>query len=206
MASLLDAAGPERRWRLTPPPLLISPSSRRRSASRLSNGDRARRRNQRGLASHEWLLLIAAVAGFTALATFVLAETVDDAVARAGADDPARLASARRAAALVENEAKTITPGASDGTWRLHLWGEWEDHFRAKCLNIQNAFRSAAITVTAEFKRPTNRHRDHAMVQAVAVGTGFEFKPKVARFLARADDDPPADKKPQVRCEVTTAP
>ena len=195
--------GRGRRRAPAPLPRPLSPSFRRKPESGLSDRVRSVRRNQRGLAGHEWLLLITAVAGFTALATFVLAETVDDAVARAGADDPARLASARRAATLVENEAKTITPEASGGTWRRHLWGEWADHFQTRCLNIRNAFRSAGVTVTAEFNHPKNRPRDESMVKPGGPDKG-KFETNVARALARANRDPPASGKPQVRCEVTT--
>lgn len=96
-----------------------------------------------GLASHQWLLLIGAVAGMGALAIFVLANTVDDAVDRAGADDPARLASARRAALLVESEATTITPES----WPLSTWGQWEKYFQARCENIETAYREHNIKV-----------------------------------------------------------
>lgn len=164
------------------------------------------RRGERGLASHEWLLLIAAVASFTALAVFVLAETVDDAAARAGADDLARLASARRDAALIENEAVTIVPAE----WRMVSWGEWADHFAKRCRNIHYAYRAHGYTVVTAFKPPVRLSESDPIIKESEESDRMiergssprEFKPRVAKALARADADPPTTGKPQVQCEV----
>ena len=161
-------------------------------------------RGQRGLASHEWLLLIAAAAGFTALAIFVLAETVDDAVGRAGADDPARLASARREALLVENEAVTIS--SVNEQWQLRRWGEWQDHFTTKCRNIENAYRAHGFEVVAEFEPPGppgGTDQEQAAKRSARMFGSGKIKDNVARALAAADAQPPTATKPQVRCEVS---
>ena len=159
-------------------------------------------RGQRGLASHEWLLLIAAAAGFTALAIFVLAETVDDAVDRAGADDPARLASARREARLVENEAVTIHSVGEGEDWQLRHWGEWQDHFTTKCENIGNAYRAHGFKVTAAFEPPVKPGTTEEERRKIPMFTGKEIENDAAEALAAADPDDPQARKPQVKCRV----
>jgi len=165
-----------------------------------------RGRGERGLASHEWLLLIAAAASFTALAVFVLAETVDDAVARAGADDPASRASAERDAALVENEAVTIVPA----DWKMRLWGEWADYYARRCRNVQNAYRAHGYTVVTAvdtdlppFKPPSDKSDEDRMIKVIPGPPEVRaFEVGVAEALARADPRPPSLGKPQARCEI----
>ena len=155
-----------------------------------------RRRGEQGLASHQWLLLIAAAASFTALAVFVLAETVDRAVDRAGEDEAAQRAAARRAGALIENEAVTILPGER----LMSLWGDWEDLFTRRCKDIAKAHRARGVTVDAVFKRPKGTPPKRAMI--VPNSGDPRFAAGVAEALARADRDPPELGKPQVSCKV----
>ncbi|MCY3786777.1 MAG: hypothetical protein OXG47_08655 [bacterium] len=148
--------------------------------------------------------MIAAVASFGALAVFVLTETVDDAVDRAGADDPARLASARHAARLVEIEAVTVTPA----NWPLHLWGEWEDYFDTKCQNIRNAFAAHGINVEEpEFRASSETNEADRRTEPIIMVTAGDpvvrtFTPGAQARLARADDTPPSATKPQAKCSV----
>ena len=111
------------------------------------------------------------MASFTALAIFVLAETVDNSVERAGAEQPAREATATHAARLVENEARTVTAD----NWPMHTWEEWETYFDTKCKNIGNAFLAHGIEVTSSFIRPSGKSDSDLIVspatKALTIGS-----------------------------------
>ena len=73
----------------------------------------SRRRNDRGLTTLEWLLIVAAVAGLAALAVVLVQNVVDD-TAEQISGSSARLTAARVAAAEITEEAKGEDEVSSD--------------------------------------------------------------------------------------------
>jgi len=90
-----------------------------------------RRRNDRGLTTLEWLLIVAAVAGLAALAVVLVQNVVDD-TAEQIADSSARLTAAEIAATEITADAKRDANGKS-GT---ELAGV-ESEARQKCERLR---------------------------------------------------------------------
>ena len=93
------------------------------------SGQGARRRGEQGLATLEWLLILAAVAGLAALAVTLVYYYVEDTGDRFAAPSPRRTAAQIQAAEVV-NAAKSAS--AAD----FATWSEWERYFGAKCGRI----------------------------------------------------------------------
>ena len=100
-----------------------------------------KRRDDSGLTTLEWLLIVAAVAGLAALAVVLVQNVVSD-TSEQIAGSSARLTAAKVSAASVEQEAKNADPTDE----RFNTWAEWENYFTDKCNRIQIVFSDAGIT------------------------------------------------------------
>ena len=109
------------------------------------------RRDDSGLTTLEWLLIVAAVAGLAALAVVLVQNVVSD-TSEQIAGSSARLTAAKVSAASVEQEAKNADPTDE----RFNTWPEWENYFTDKCNRIQIVFSDAGITtLTSDFATAT---------------------------------------------------
>ena len=77
-------------------------------------GSSNRRRNNRGLTTLEWLLIVAAVAGLAALAVVLVQNVVDD-TAEQIAGNSARGTAAQVAAAEITEDSKELTADTEEG-------------------------------------------------------------------------------------------
>lgn len=132
-----------------------------------------------GLATLEWLLIVAAVAGLAALAVVLVQSQVENTAERVS-DPDARTTSAIHSAFSVESDAK----GASAGDFST--WTDWEDHFRHQCALI------AVLYADAEVQVARNNFNG-------ATGGSAAFD---AAHAAAADDQAATSSKAQVQCEV----
>ena len=136
-----------------------------------------KRRDDSGLTTLEWLLIVAAVAGLAALAVVLVQRVVSD-TSEQIAGSSARETAARVAAQSIVQEAKNS--GITNTRWDTAA--KWDNYFTDKCNRIAITFSDAGITaMTANF-------------DAVA---GFT----VAALLA-ADDMAATATKAQAQCEV----
>lgn len=117
-----------------------APAVRRRSR---------RRRDDCGLTTLEWLLIVAAVAGLAALAVVLVTGVVGGTSERI-ADSSARHVAASLAAAEIVDESKA--PNGIDPDW--NTWEKWEEHFTQKCNQLAILYGDAGVAVTPDFKRP----------------------------------------------------
>lgn len=110
-----------------------------------------RKRDERGLTTLEWLLLVAAAAGIAALAIVLVQGVVDDTA------EDIRGSSARGQAALVAgqaiiDEAKADLDIANFGTGNTYvLTTDYIQYFDSKCRRLGITYADAGITVTAQF-------------------------------------------------------
>ena len=139
-----------------------------------------RPRGDRGLATLEWLLITAAVAGLAALAVVLVQVYVEDTGDRMSNPDP-RVTSAIHSASEVETKARAASAGHFD------QWAEWERHFAEKCSLIAVLYSDAAVEVVPKFTR--------------AVG-GTTFDTAAAGHAAVADEKAATNTKAQVQCVV----
>ena len=109
------------------------------------------KRDEAGLATLEWLLIVGAVAGLAALGVVLVYSTVEETGDRFAAPIP-RLTAAQVQAAEVVNEAKSA---AADD---FATWDDWERYFSGKCARIEITIGDERIGVTAnEFNGPTGQ-------------------------------------------------
>ena len=112
---------------------------------------RRRARNEKGLTTLEWLLIVAAVAGLAALAIVLVQGVVDDTA------EDIRGSSARGQAALVASQA-IIDQGAADfnatsiiGDGKFENQAEWALYYNSKCRRLGITYSDSDIKVKAQF-------------------------------------------------------
>ena len=109
------------------------------------------RRDDSGLTTLEWLLIVAAVAGLAALAV-VLVQNVIGETSEQIAGSSARKTAAEVAALSVEEESKTLEEAdvlTTDD--KFGTWAKWDTYFTAKCNRIGITFSDADVTITSDF-------------------------------------------------------
>ena len=137
-----------------------------------------------GLATLEWLLVVAAVAGLVALAVVLVQRVVDDTAGEVSASTP-RLAAAAVAALEVERNARAATSAAP----RTATWSDWAEHFTAKCARLMILYEDVALEVDAAFAAPT-------------ADSGTD--PISGAALAAATEAASSPSRPQVKCNIVT--
>lgn len=135
-------------------------------------------RGDLGLATLEWLLIVAAVAGLAALAVVLVQSQVEDTAEQISGSE-ARAASAIHSAFSVESDAT----GASAADFAT--WADWENHFTQRCSQIAVLYADAEVQVV------------HNEFNGVTGGGNFD-----AAIAAAADDTAATSTKAQVRCVV----
>ena len=134
-------------------------------------------RDEAGLVTLEWLLIVGAVAGLAALAVVLVYSTVEETGDRFAAPIP-RLTAAQIQAAELVNDAKSAAVDDFD------TWGDWERYFSSKCARIEIIINDDRITVTGnDFNGPT--------------GQTTAFNPAIA---LTADTAAPTASKAQANC------
>lgn len=142
---------------------------------------RTTRRNEAGLTTLEWLLIVAAVAGLAALAVVLVQNVVDDTAEQLGGAS-ARATAANVAADTVIREART----ADVNDARFNTWQRWELYFTARCERLEILYSDTNLDVNAVFKRPSNKNPGDDTATTA---------------LTKADEKVPGTDKPQVICE-----
>lgn len=119
-------------------------SLRRRIARRLPE-----RRDDSGLTTLEWLLIVAAVAGLAALAV-VLVTNVVGSTSEQISGSSARLTAAKVAASAVVTEANTVDGDAT----QYDSWVSWDSYYTSRCERIEITYSDAVDDVVATFTAP----------------------------------------------------
>ena len=106
-----------------------------------------RRRADNGLATLEWLLIVAAVAGLAALAVVIVQAYVDDTGKRISSPDP-RVVAAMLAAQEVMKDAER---DADQQPAAAKTYGPWADHYTSECEQLGIIYNDAAIKMEPLF-------------------------------------------------------
>ena len=129
------------------------------------------RRDDSGLTTLEWLLIVAAVAGLAALAV-VLVQNVIGETSEQIAGSSARKTAAEVAALSVEEESKTLeaadvaTPDDKFGTW-----AKWDNYFTAKCNRIGITYSDADVKMDVDFALSSDAISVVEAATAIETGT-----------------------------------
>lgn len=138
---------------------------------------RLAKRDETGLTTLEWLLIVGAVAALAALAVVLVYYFVEDTGDRFSAPIP-RLTAARLQAVEVVKEAKSAAADDFD------TWDDWQRHFSGRCARIEITIGDERIEVRSNFERPTDASASTAFDAAVAL-TADSMPPR--RGKAQAD-------------------
>ncbi|MCY4663177.1 MAG: hypothetical protein OXC00_00770 [Acidimicrobiaceae bacterium] len=136
--------------------------------------------DQLGLATLEWLLIVAAVASLAALAVTLVASNVSDTAERIS-ESEARLVGILHAAQIVEDDARDAAAGDFD------TWADWERHFSRECDFIAVLYAGTEIEMANNF---------------MGAARGTIFDAAAAGYAAAADEQPATATKAQVQCDV----
>ena len=121
-----------------------------------------KRRDDSGLTTLEWLLIVAAVAGLAALAVVLVQNVVSD-TSEQIAGSSARKTAAQVAASTVEEEAKNpkisqfltaVDAAAPTAAESLPAWAAWDNYFTAKCERIKITYSDADVEIDNVFAAP----------------------------------------------------
>ena len=105
------------------------------------------RRDDSGLTTLEWLLIVAAVAGLAALAV-VLVQNVVSETSEQIAGSSARKTAAQIAATELMSDAARAATAQPDSADTLY---EWVEHYRGRCNRLKITYGDAGIEVGAYF-------------------------------------------------------
>ena len=105
------------------------------------------RRDDSGLTTLEWLLIVAAVAGLAALAVVLVQNVVSD-TSEQIAGSSARKTAAQIAAVEIMADAQR---DAADQPDSADTYAEWIIHYTAKCNRLKITYGDAGIVVSAAF-------------------------------------------------------
>ncbi|MXW95616.1 MAG: hypothetical protein F4110_07805 [Acidimicrobiaceae bacterium] len=147
-----------------------------------------RRRDDSGLTTLEWLLIVAAVAGLAALAVVLVQNVVSDTSEQIEGSS-ARETAAQVAAAAIVAEASDPTESIERfGSGTAADWSEWERYYTQKCSRISITYADANIGIDLnEFNKNTG-------------ATPLVFDAATITY----NDGSPSSTNSQVQCEVST--
>ena len=130
------------------------------------SGRLPKRRDDSGLTTLEWLLIVAAVAGLAALAVVLVQNVVSD-TSEQIAGSSARKTGAQIAAQQIMTDAdrnEADLPDAAD------TWAEWVPFYTARCNRLAITYGDAGITPVANFAKGLTAPSPIAAAD-IAVGT-----------------------------------
>ena len=126
---------------------MTTPTRRTRSLKQATATRRPRRRDDRGLTTLEWLLIVAAVAGLAALAVVLVQNVVGD-TSEQIAGSSARKTAAQIAGSEIMLDAERALQNQPD---QADTADEWASFYRGKCDRLKITYGDADIAVTAQF-------------------------------------------------------
>ena len=110
-----------------------------------------RRRDDSGLTTLEWLLIVAAVAGLAALAVVLVQNVVGDTSEQIAGSSARRTAAKIAATAIMEDARRN----GADQPRDAQTYDKWIDHYTRKCRRLAITYGDAGITVQSNFVHKT---------------------------------------------------
>ena len=141
-----------------------------------------KRRDDSGLTTLEWLLIVAAVAGLAALAVVLVQNVVSDTSEQIAGSSARKTAAQVAAATLVEDaKAATVTDFKSGTITDAEAYVAWDNYFTEKCNRIKIIYNDAGVEIAAAFAGPTTTTTAFtAAILATATATGTTAVPQAA--------------------------
>ena len=118
------------------------------------SGRLPKRRDDSGLTTLEWLLIVAAVAGLAALAVVLVQNVVSD-TSEQIAGSSARATAAKVAGLAVQEEARNVDGDSK----RYSSFATWAVYYRNKCNRVTVVYADAGVTAAPVFTAPAGATR-----------------------------------------------
>ena len=157
-------------------PLAQSVHERKQTTSRRL----PKRRDDSGLTTLEWLLIVAAVAGLAALAVVLVQNVVSDTSEQIAGSSARKTAAQVAASTLLEDaKAATVTDFKSGTITDAEAYVAWDNYYTEKCDRIKIIYNDAGVEIAADFAGPTtNTTAFTAAILATATAAGAAALPK----------------------------
>ena len=143
-----------------------------------------KRRDDSGLTTLEWLLIVAAVAGLAALAVVLVQNVVGETSEQIAGSSARQTAATIAADQIIRDSARAV----GDQPASANTWEEWEKYYTGRCERLAITYGDAGITVQDVFdffEDATNSVTD------AVDSTDIKTAPANASVIAtRADWDP----------------
>ena len=104
-------------------------------------------RDESGLTTLEWLLIVAAVAGLAALAVVLVQNVVGDTAEQIAGSSARRTAASLAADSIVRAAGDDLSDQPTDA----RTWDDWADFYESKCERLSLTYGDAGITVHPNF-------------------------------------------------------
>ena len=141
-----------------------------------------KRRDDSGLTTLEWLLIVAAVAGLAALAVVLVQRVVGDTSEQIAGSSARKTAAKVAAATLVEDaKAATVTDFKSGAVTDAQAYVAWDNYYTEKCNRIKIIYNDAGVEIAADFDGPgTATTGFTAAILATATAAGSLVLPQAS--------------------------
>ena len=117
-------------------------------------------RDESGLTTLEWLLIVAAVAGLAALAVVLVQNVVGDTAEQIAGSSARRTAASLAADSIVRDAGDDVDDQPTDAK----TWDDWADFYESKCERLSLTYGDAGITVHPNFTYLAALSSDSAVV------------------------------------------
>ena len=140
---------------------LISDARSMREAVRSGSPER---RDDSGLTTLEWLLIVAAVAGLAALAVVLVTNVVSDTAEQIAGSSARRTAAALAADEIVLDAVRDVEEQPADAK----TYGKWAAFYKSKCERLRITYGDAGLTVEANFTYSNLSSTDSVVAASIA--------------------------------------
>lgn len=150
----------------------------------------SRKRDESGLTTLEWLLIVAAVAGLAALAVVLVQSTVGETADQISGSSARETASKLAAEEIMDRASE----GKDDQPLGAKSFGEWSDHYNKKCDRLNITYGDAGIKAHPNFTVTSGEEGKDVVVADITPG---DVKAATDTAVAAGD-------KAVAECRITT--
>ncbi len=134
-----------------------------------------RRRDESGLTTLEWLLIVAAVAGIAALAVVLVQNVVGDTSEQISGSSARRTALVLAADEIqADAEAATYAASTNEAQNEFMVGTDWVTHYERKCNRLKITYGDVGATISSDFKSQTAAWGSLSKGDAIPKGSGYK--------------------------------
>lgn len=137
------------------------------------------RRDESGLTTLEWLLIVAAVAGLAALAVVLVTNVVSDTGEQIEGQGARRTAAVFAAQSIMDDADRD----ADQQPGRANTWAEWETYYDDRCTQLRLTYGDTGVTINSAFLHTHGAGAGNGNDDPVAAGSITTALPSAVTLL-----------------------